>query len=132
VTYGRKASLNEFWSEDNPNAKYPKLTSASNVSDSNINHSANIHDGSFVILRNISLGYTFNDKWLSKFSIRSLNVFAQVLNPFIFGGEVVKAGINPEDTNSLNSFNSVGDLTGATNNNTMMTTSYVFGLRIGF
>ncbi len=132
VTYGRKASLNKFWSEDNPTAKYPKLTSASNVSDSNINHSANIHDGSFVILRNISLGYTFNDKWLSKFSIRSLNVFAQVLNPFIFGGEVVKAGINPEDTNSLNSFNSVGDLTGATNNNTMMTTSYVFGLRIGF
>jgi hypothetical protein len=61
-----------------------------------------------------------------------LNVFAQVINPFLFGGEVVKAGINPEDTNNLNSFNSVGDLQGATNNNTMMTTSFVFGLRLGF
>ncbi|MFV0403949.1 MAG: SusC/RagA family TonB-linked outer membrane protein [Bacteroides graminisolvens] len=132
VVYGRKASLNDFWSEENPNAKYPKLTSASNVSDANVNRSANVHNGSFVSVRNISLGYTFKDKLLSKYSIRSLNVFAQVINPFLFGGEVVKAGINPEDTNNLNSFNSVGDLQGATNNNTMMTTSFVFGLRLGF
>ena len=44
VVYGRKASLNDFWSEENPNAKYPKLTSASNVSDANVNRSANVHN----------------------------------------------------------------------------------------
>ncbi len=132
VVYGRKASLNDFWSEANPNAKYPKLTSASNISDANVNRSANIHDGSFVSVRNISVGYTFDDKLLSKLGIRTLSLSAQVINPFLFGGEVVKAGINPEDTNNMNSFNSVGDLQGATNNNTMMTTSFVFGLRVGF
>ena len=132
VVYGRKASLNEFWSEDNPGAKYPKLTSASNVSDANVNRAANVHNGSFVAVRNISLGYTFTDKLLSKVGIRSLNMYAQVINPFMFGGEVVKAGINPEDTNNLNKYNSVGDLIGATNNNTIMMTSFVFGLRLGF
>lgn len=132
VVYGRKASLSDFWSEDNPNAKYPKLTSASNVSDANVNRAANVHNGSFVSVRNISLGYTFDDKLLSKLGIRTLSLSAQVINPFLFGGDVVKAGINPEDTNNLNSFNSVGDLVGATNNNTMMTTSFVFGLRVGF
>jgi hypothetical protein len=45
-----------------PMLKYPKLTSASNVSDANVNRSANVHNGSFVSVRNISLGYTFKDQ----------------------------------------------------------------------
>jgi hypothetical protein len=133
IGYGRKASLNDFWSESNPNAKYPKLTSIStSVSNADVNRSACVHDGSFVTVRNISLGYTFPEKWLSKVNISHCQLFAQVLNPFIFGGDVVKAGLNPDDTNAWASLNSAGDLQGGTNNNTYITTSFVFGVRLGF
>lgn len=132
IGYGRKADLNEFWSPENPTAKYPQLHSrGSTVSNADVNRSANIHDGSFVAIRHISLGYSFPEKLLKPLKINNLNLFAQVLNPFMFGGEVVKSGINPDDTNNLLNFNSVGDLQGATNNNTFMTTSYVFGIRVG-
>jgi len=63
-----------------------------------------------------------------------LNV--QVLNPFIFGGEAVKAGINPDDETNWsaeslpNSFNTAP--LGGVNNNTFLNQSIVFGLRLGF
>ena len=132
IGYGRQADLNEFWSEANPNAKYPQLNSkTSTLSNADVNRSANIHDGSFIAVRNISLGYNIPEKWLKPLTLSSCNIFAQVLNPFMFGGEVVKAGINPDDTNNLLNYNSVGDLQGATNNNTYLTTSFVFGIRVG-
>jgi hypothetical protein len=65
-------------------------------------------------------------------NIDRLQVYTQVLNPFIFGGDVIKQGINPDDSNGWTSVNSVGDPTGGTNNNTMMVTSFVFGVRVGF
>jgi hypothetical protein len=91
-----------------------------------------INDGSYVIVRNIGLSYTLPAKLLSKFYAKNLQVYAQVLNPFLFGGDVVKAGINPDDVNGWTSYNSVGDPTGGANNNTMMIRSWVFGLRVGF
>ena len=69
---------------------------------------------------------------LNRIQIKNLQLYAQLLNPFLFGGEVVKAGINPDDTNGWISTNSVGDLTGGTNNNTMIIKSTVFGIRVGF
>nr|WP_320056964.1 TonB-dependent receptor [uncultured Bacteroides sp.] len=132
VVYGRKASLNDFWSEENPNAKWPKLTSNSAASNKLVNQSASVNNGSYIIVRNISLAYNLPSRLIAKAGVKQSQVFAQVLNPFLFGAGVVKAGINPDDTNNLNSFNSNGDLQGATNNNTMMTTSVVFGIRVGF
>ncbi len=133
IGYVRKAGLDEFWSESNTNAKYPRLTSnSSNESTADITRATYINNGSFVTVRNISLSYNLPGKLLSKVSIRRLQVYGQVLNPFIFGGDVVKAGLNPDDTNSWNDVNSVGDPTGGTNNNTMIYRSYVLGLRVGF
>lgn len=132
VGYGRKAKLSDFWSEENPNAKWPKLTSNSAASNKLVNQSASVNNGSYIAVRNISLAYNFSPQLISKIGMSNCQVYAQVLNPFLFGGEVVKAGINPDDTNNLNNFNSNGDLQGATNNNTMMTTSVVFGVRVGF
>ncbi len=132
IGYGRKADLNEFWSETNTSAQYPQLNSkTATLSNADVNRSANIHDGSFIAVRNISLGYNIPAKWLKPLTLSSCNIFTQVLNPFMFGGDVVKAGINPDDTNNLLNYNSVGDLQGATNNNTYLTTSFVFGIRVG-
>ncbi len=131
VGYVRKASLNDFWSKDNPNAKWLKLTSA-NEGTADVTRATYINDGTFVSVRNIGLSYNVPGNLISKANIKNFQVYAQVLNPFIFGGSVVKAGLNPDDTNSWNNVNSVGDPTGGTNNNTMMYTSYVFGVRLGF
>ena len=62
-----------------------------------------------------------------------VKIYGQVLNPFIFGGELVKSGINPDDTTGWsgkkqNDTNFIGGQT----NNTILTRSYVIGLRLGF
>lgn len=133
VGYVRKAGLNEFWSADNKNAEWPMLHSNSGtVSTNTVNQATFVNDGSFVSVRNISLSYNVPQDFLDRFDIGRLQLYTQVLNPFMFGGKVVQNGINPDDTNNWANTNSVGDPVGGTNNNTMMITSYVLGCRIGF
>lgn len=132
VGYARHADASEFWSASNPNGKYPEMTSKSAVRNDALLKATYLNDGSFVSVRNISLGYKFPTKWIQKAKISSLQIYGQVMNPFIFGGAVVKAGINPDDTNGWSSVNSAGDPTGGTNNNTMMVTSFVGGIRVSF
>jgi len=131
VGYVRKASINDFWSESNPNARWMKLTSA-NEGVADVTRATYINNGSFVSVRNISLAYNLPKNILTKVNIDRVQVYSQVLNPFLFGGDVVKQGINPDDTNGWTTVNSVGDPTGGTNNNTMIYTSFVFGVRVGF
>ncbi len=132
VGYVRSADPSEFWSPENTSAPYPQPTTAPKVSVDAVNRASWINDGSFVAVRNISLAYNLPSLLLDKIRIRNFQVYTQMLNPFLFGGEVVKAGINPDDTNGWISTNSVGDLSGGTNNNTMIIKSTVFGIRVGF
>jgi TonB-dependent starch-binding outer membrane protein SusC len=132
VGYVRHMDISRFWSPDNTDAVWPRLTTAAKQSVTAVNQAKYINDGSFVAVRNISLAYNFPTKILSRISIRNLQLYTQVLNPFLFGGAVVKAGINPDDTNGWTSVNSVGDPTGGANNNTMIIRSMVLGLRVGF
>ncbi|MCX6238020.1 MAG: TonB-dependent receptor [Bacteroidia bacterium] len=132
VGYVRSANPNEFWSADNPNARWPKPTSKAKTSVAAVNQAMYINDGSFVTVRNIGLSYSVPSRLLEKYQVKSCQIYTQVLNPFIFGGDAVKAGLNPDDTNGWTSVNSVGDPTGGNNNNTMMIRSLVFGLRVGF
>lgn len=41
-------------------------------------------DASFTKIKNITLGYTFPDAMVSRIGVRSLRVYANVLNPFVF------------------------------------------------
>lgn len=133
VGYVRKAALSEFWTPQNPNAQWPMLTSTpAAVSTTDINQAMYINDGSFVTVRNIALSYNVPTSLLNKIDVNRLQLYTQVMNPFMWGGKCVKNGINPDDTNAWTSVNSVGDPTGGTNNNTMMVTSFVVGCRIGF
>jgi len=132
VGYARHADASEFWSASNTSAKYPEMTSNSAVRNDALLKATYLNDGSFISVRNISLGYKFPTKWIQKAKISSLQIYGQVMNPFIFGGAVVKAGLNPDDTNGWSSVNSAGDPTGGTNNNTMMVTSFVGGIRVSF
>ncbi|MGD0342002.1 MAG: TonB-dependent receptor [Bacteroidales bacterium] len=132
IGYVRSVDPNDFWSPTNTTAKWPQPTAIITAAETSLNQAMYINNGSFVTVRNISLTYTVPQSLLGKFSAKNLQIYGQVLNPFIFGGAAVKAGINPDDTNGWTSTNSVGDPVGGTNNNTVLITSWVFGIRIGF
>ena len=81
-----------------------------------------------VLIKNIALSYTLPKTWLTKLNMSNAQIYAQVLNPFLWGGELVKAGINPDDITGWDASNHIGGQT----NNTCITRSFVLGLRVGF
>jgi hypothetical protein len=56
------------------------------------------HDGSFIKIRTIDLGYNFSSNLLSKAGIQSLRVYASAQNPFILWSPLVRddLGLDPE------------------------------------
>ena len=120
---------NDVWSWDNPGGKWP-MPNFGNVQ--NITAAMQYNDGSFGVVRNISLSYSFPGKLINKIALKNLVLNFQVLNPFIFGGEVVQWGINPDDDTNWSIASSNTNPLGGTNNNTILPQSFVFGLRAGF
>ena len=129
ISYVRHEDPDNFWSPEHTDAKYPQATVA--PSNRDVLRATYVNDGTFFIMRNISLSYDFAESLLDRIKVSNLQVYAQVLNPFIFGSDVVKAGINPDDNNRWNDINSVGDPVGGINNNSIITRSWVFGVRVG-
>lgn len=131
VGYVRSVDPAQFWSPDNTGAKWPQPTTDPKASNADVNRAMFINNGSFMSLRSIALSYNIPSKILDRYKVKSFQIYGQILNPLILGGDVVKAGINPDDTNGWTNVNSVGDPTGGSNNNTMVIKSYVLGVRIG-
>ena len=132
-TYGSRIEK-DVWSENNTSGKFPQPRSGGEAYTSYQDYQ-NYTKSDMIIVRNISLSYTLPEKKIKKLGISNCSVYAQVLNPFIFGGELVKAGINPDDVTGWKpSSVANGDYryAGGQTNNTMLTRSLVFGLRLGF
>lgn len=87
-----------------------------------------------VALRNVSLSYTLPELWVKKWDLNRVQVYGQVLNPFILGGEAVKVGLNPDDVNDWKSasIGSRSESGGGSSNNTILIRSWVLGLRVSF
>ena len=123
-TYGRRVE-NDTWSSANTGAAYPQPTTATFT---NYNYVRNYVNGSLVALRNVSLTYTLNQGVAERYKIGSAQIYAQVLNPFMWGGAAVKAGLNPEDLTGWDT--TAGAQSGGQTNNTILNRSLVLGLRI--
>jgi hypothetical protein len=120
---------NNVWSWTNTSGKWP-MPNSGNVE--NITSAMQYNDGSFWVVKNISLSYSWNKSMLKKIGVNDLTMNFQVLNPFIFGPGVVKWGINPDDDTNWSIASSNTNPLGGTNNNTILPQSFVFGLRAGF
>jgi len=120
---------NDVWDWDNQGGKWP-MPNFGNVE--NQASAMMYHNGSFVAVRNILLGYTLPKTWIQKLSIKDVQVNVQVINPFIFGSDMVKMGINPDDDTNWTNASTNGGPLGGMNNNTILQQSIVFGLRAGF
>jgi hypothetical protein len=130
-TYGQRRE-SSVWSPDNPDAKfYQPLSGVTGLTSHN--DTRGLTNGTMVTVRNISLSYTLPQQWIKKLDLNRVQVYGQVLNPFLWGGELVKLGINPDD---ITNWGTASSGAGATNigstNHTMLIRSWVIGLRVGF
>lgn len=62
--------LKDYWTEENPDAKYPSLVTGG----SRLMGTDNLEDGSYLRLKNLALGYDFPKKWVTKLGISSLRL----------------------------------------------------------
>lgn len=124
-TIGRRVE-NDVWSPENTGAKFAQPTTATRTT--TYDYVRNYTKGNMVLIKNIALSYTLPKTWLTKLNMSNAQIYAQVLNPFLWGGELVKAGINPDDITGWDASNHIGGQT----NNTCITRSFVLGLRVGF
>lgn len=57
--------VGRIWSKENPDGFYPSLTNQSDINNYNYQCSSwQVQDGSYVRLKNVTVGYTFNEKML--------------------------------------------------------------------
>jgi TonB-linked SusC/RagA family outer membrane protein len=93
--------LGNYWTPDNPNAKYPRL-SYTNV---NVNYSPNsnfwLFNAAYFRLKDIRLGYTFNPALLKHIGIKKARVFVAATDAFTVSN--YPKGWDPEGTRADNS-----------------------------
>ena len=124
-TMGRRVEK-DTWSPTNTGAKFAQPTTATRTSTYDVVR--NYTKGNMVLVKNIALSYTLPQSVLKNVGASSAQIYAQVLNPFLWGGELVNAGINPDDITGWDASNHIGGQT----NNTCATRSFVLGVRLGF
>ncbi len=112
----------DYWIADvNEDAQYYSPGSNGESADT-YSSSMNYQDGSFIKMRNISLGYNFNGKQLKTLGLSNLKVYAQCMNPFIIYKKCDY--LDPDLSNYDNNTVSIGSAT--------TTRAFVFGVNVGF
>lgn len=94
--FGRYNNVDvDYWTPDNPTNAYPRPNR--NQEFPLYNTSMAYFDGSYVKIRNISLGYNFSQAVARKIGAQSLRIYLSAKQPFIFAPYVRKhKGIDPE------------------------------------
>ncbi|MBF0574376.1 SusC/RagA family TonB-linked outer membrane protein [Dysgonomonas sp. GY617] len=101
----------DYWTPTNPTNAYP-APNYDRASGDDFKSSMNYQDGSFIKLRNISLGYVFPQKSLGNLGVTNLKLFTQFRNPGLLYSKI--DWIDP-------------DLGGSTFNR-----GFIVGINIGF
>ena len=99
---GRRGQIDiDYWTEDNPNAKYPDPHGPKNSNNPKYGSTLGYFDGSYLKVRTITLGYNFeHNNWFKGSGVDRLRVYGTVQNPFVmFSSYHKESGMDPE-TNS--------------------------------
>jgi TonB-linked SusC/RagA family outer membrane protein len=99
--FGRYNNLNiNYWTPNNPTNDFPRPNQ--NQEFPIYGSTLSYFNGSFVKIRNISLGYNFTTALAEKMKMKSLRVYMNVQQPFIFATYRSKyKGIDPEGNREL-------------------------------
>ena len=136
---GRRGQVDvDYWTEENANAKYPKPGGIQSGDNPKYGSTLGYFDASYWKVRNISLGYKFDEqKWLKNFGIQSLRAYVSIQNPFVICSPFHKeTGLDPE-TNSYGNEN-VAVTSGiqkrflTVGTNAPSTRNYLFGINLTF
>ncbi|MFI2743212.1 SusC/RagA family TonB-linked outer membrane protein [Zhouia sp. PK063] len=96
-----KTALYNSWTPENHNAKAPIQQTTGSFSLADVPNSYFVENGSYLRVRQIQLGYTFPEAFLSKIKISKLRIYAQAVNPFTFTSY---SGIDPEISGGTTNF----------------------------
>lgn len=117
--------LKEFydnrWTAENPGNEYPKI----NPAERNIFSDAQVENGSFIRLKNITLGYTFPATWLQRAKLGRLRIYGSVNNLKTFTDY---RGYDPE----VNAFGQSHLLQGIDYGGYPLARTIIGGIQIGF
>ncbi|MDX5340184.1 MAG: TonB-dependent receptor [Cyclobacteriaceae bacterium] len=127
--FGRYNNLDvDYWTPNNPTNAYPRPNE--NQEFPKYNSSMSLFDGSFVKVRNINFGYTFNEVVLKKLGLSSLRLYSSIQNPFIWSEyRSVHKGIDPETFIDGEQGVEAGAITA---NVTPPVVQYTFGVNVKF
>ena len=90
----------DYWTPENPDAFYPRLyeQAEGNTEANRYCQTRFLLDGSYLKIKNISIGYTFPEKIVKKLHVSALSVFFSGENLYTF--YKTPKGINPESESS--------------------------------
>ena len=91
-----------YWTESNPSNDFPAINSSRAINDYTGYYALNYVDGSFLKIKNITLGYTLPSKVGKKAGIEKFRVYATMTNPFVFAKSHLLKDYDPEMNGSLN------------------------------
>lgn len=120
----------DYWTPLNPTNEFPQPKSTQEFPV--YNTTLIYYDGSFIKLRNVNLGYSFNESVAQKLKMESLRLFASIQQPFIWSTYRSKYnGVDPEVSISNSSGgSSLGNNVGS--GITPATKVFTFGLNAKF
>ncbi len=81
------------WTPSNPSNTYARITTNDDAIGSNVASSAYVQNGSYLKLRNLTLGYTIPADFLKKISLTKVRIYASTQNLFTVTGY---KGLDPE------------------------------------
>lgn len=127
--FGRYNNLDvDYWTPTNPTNAYPRPNE--NQEFPKYNSAMSLFDGSFVKVRNINFGYTFDEVVLKKIGFSSLRIFSSIQNPFIFSSyRSEHKGVDPETFIDGEQGVEAGAITA---NVTPPVVQYTFGVNVKF
>ena len=103
---GRENSIvRNYWTPNNPTNDYPRVNPRLTRSGWAQATVLRYHDGSFVKIKDITLGYTLPRSVTSKVLISSARIYVTAKNAFVFGKFFNKGRYDPEAVNSSGTFN---------------------------
>jgi TonB-linked SusC/RagA family outer membrane protein len=137
---GRRNNVDvDYWTPENTGAKYPKPGGIQSGDNPKYGSTLGYFDASYWKVRNISLGYNFNNHaWLKRLGVSALRAYITVQNPFVICSPFYKeTGLDPE-TNSYGNENVAVSSTTIQSRfltigtNTPSTRNYIFGINLTF
>jgi TonB-dependent starch-binding outer membrane protein SusC len=136
---GRRGQVDvDYWTPENTGATYPKPGGIMSGDNPKYANTLALFDASYLKVRTITLGYTFNKKIVKSLGVQNFRVYATVQNPFVlFAPYTKETGMDPEtnsygDENSATASGLVNRRILTVGTNSPSTRNYLLGVSLTF